>query len=471
MDDSRATMWMFGGLASGNTDGSTAACIQTTQQELCTGDKWMDELWQYKVPTNEWKLIQFGNSSSSLSHPTARHGAVACGKPGDFMVVFGGYGSVNETLSDTWIFNMSDERWHRINTCNGNGDFAGESPESRADMLHWCTSDSLWIVGGIGSKGNLLNDMWRFSFSNRCWTSSNNATINFHKLISNSPTHGMPLLAAPQPDSPTWLLSDTELFFMSNVTTSSTSGNLGTESTVAEGQRCEMWSLSTTDNVPEWKTFPLTPEKHKTSVSHENTFVKFRGDTPACRTSATSWVDDETDNMWLFGGHRHIPRYVNRTSVFVCDVWVLEANNATWVQWLQKRYSKMQKYLFRTKAPRLNTPTSRAHAVSWYYNGTLYMFGGEAMNDDGTIKYLNDLWSWHLGHPTLSPHKLLLPPTGVFFVTLGALCFLALCVFGIIFVAKASSPQAPRLKPPSVRNGKIKYSPVSTTEDVLFEQL
>ena len=443
MDSEKASVWMFGGIASKTGYANGCPTIK-----VCSDGVLLNELWHYNISADQWTLTQYGNSSVL---PEARHSAVICGESDNIMVMFGGYGSQNEALSDTWIFDLRDKIWQK-KIYQDNGE-CGKQPLHRAAMLHWCTRDSLWILGGIGQEDTILNDMWRFTFSDGCWSPQSAATNSLMKQKLNSTTP-----VALQPDSPTWLLRDTELVFLSNI-----SANAGE---TLSNQSCKLWTMST-ENL-EWKPVKLKTELPKTSVSHENTYVKFQGESPPCRISAASWVDSSY-NLWLFGGHRHIPRFINRTSVYVCDIWVLETPNNTWIQWFQKKYSKVQKYLFQTVPSHLNLPEPRAHAMSWFFNGTMYLFGGESQNDDNiSVKYLNDFWRWHMGHPTEAQRELLLPPTGVFFVTLGALCFLAICVFGIIFVAKASSPQAPRLKPPT-HNGKIKYSPVSTTEDVLFE--
>ncbi|XP_072032654.1 uncharacterized protein [Amphiura filiformis] len=443
MDSGKALAWMYGGIT-GNP-GYTSGCPSI---KVCSDGVLLDELWLYNILSDNWKLIQSGNSSNV---PESRHSAVTCGQSDEnLMVLFGGYNSNNEVLSDTWIFDVINKYWHRRYYNSGRGE-CSEHPEGRAAMLHWCTSDALWILGGIDSDDNVLSDMWRFNFATGCWTRQQTSVYSNDKP-------NLTISLRPQPDSPTWVLNDKELIFLSNVT----DDKIETKS----NQTCELWTMST-DNLL-WKPYKLTPQTHQTSVSHDNTYVKFLGDTPPCRISAASWVD-ENDNFWLFGGHRHIPRFINRTSVYVCDIWLLETNNNTWIKWFQKKYTKVEKYLFQTVPSHLTVPTPRAHAMSWFYNGTLYLFGGESRNgDNDSVKYLNDFWRWHMGHPEAASRKLLLPPIGVFFVTLGALCLLAVCVFGSIFVAKATSPQAPRLKPPTY-NGKIKYSPVSTTEDVLFE--
>ncbi len=447
IDTSKAVVWMYGGIT-GNP-GYTSGCPSF---RVCSDGMLLDELWQYNISSSSWKLItQSGNSSAK---PAARHSAAACGRPDqNFMVLFGGYNSDNELLSDTWILDLRNESWHR-RQFSGRGN-CGRQPEGRSAMLSWCTSDSLWILGGIGSGDRVLNDMWRYSFFTGCWTRQQTSVYSDMQQKAN-----LTVSLMPQPDSPTWVLKDKELLFLSNASDST----VNTQS----NQTCELWTISR-DNLT-WKPYKLRPEIQQTSVSHHHTYVKFTGDTPPCRISALSW-DDENDDLWLFGGHRHIPRFINRTSVYVCDMWVLDTSNSTWINWFQKKYSQTKKYLFRTVPSHLVVPTPRAHAMSWFYNGTLFLFGGESRmrnGDNDSVKYLNDFWRWHMGHPKAPHHKLLLPPTGVFFVTLGALCLLAVCVFGTIFVAKATSPQAPRLKPPSY-NGKIKYTPVSTTEDVLFE--
>ena len=114
---------------------------------------------------------------------------------------------------------------------------------------------------------------------------------------------------------------------------------------------------------------------------------------PACRTSASTWVDQD-GNLWLFGGAGPNQTVLN-------DFWKYSpaANQWTWVGGANiqtcAQCTQLGVYGTQGTSAASNFPGSRQSASSWTdQNGDLWLFGGFGVGSTNNFGNLNDLWKY-----------------------------------------------------------------------------
>lgn len=116
---------------------------------------------------------------------------------------------------------------------------------------------------------------------------------------------------------------------------------------------------------------------------------------PGQRYQSTSWTDG-SGNLWLFGGFGFD---VNGNQTILNDLWKYTVSGGTWT--FEKGSSMgYQNPSYGTKgtAAAANVPGSRAEAASWIdSSGSLWLFGGNGLDNAGNWTYLNDLWKYSPG--------------------------------------------------------------------------
>jgi hypothetical protein len=123
---------------------------------------------------------------------------------------------------------------------------------------------------------------------------------------------------------------------------------------------------------------------------------------PTSRNSAAHWVD-ASGALWLFGGSTDTVvgsiKYLNSISR-LNDLWKYSAGQWTWVGGPSTADQPGIYGTQGTAAPN-NIPGGRYHAVSWTDpSGNFWLFGGDALDANGTLSYLNDLWKYSAGQWT-----------------------------------------------------------------------
>jgi hypothetical protein len=123
---------------------------------------------------------------------------------------------------------------------------------------------------------------------------------------------------------------------------------------------------------------------------------------PGPRDGAVSWVD-ASGSMWLFGGRIYTVigsiTYLS-TATHLNDLWKYSAGEWTWMGGSSVGEQSGTYGTQGTAAPG-NIPGGRFHAVSWTdSSGNLWLFGGDALDPNGTKSYHNDLWKYSAGQWT-----------------------------------------------------------------------
>ncbi len=109
--------------------------------------------------------------------------------------------------------------------------------------------------------------------------------------------------------------------------------------------------------------------------------------TPAARSSATSWSDAQ-GNLWLFGGMARGTSYG--------DLWRYSIMHKTW-EWVagDPTGNEGSVHGLRGVADRHNEPGARFGSMAWLdRSGVFWVFGGVSGWDGSHSRYLNDLWSF-----------------------------------------------------------------------------
>ena len=120
---------------------------------------------------------------------------------------------------------------------------------------------------------------------------------------------------------------------------------------------------------------------------------------PGPRSGSVRWID-ASGTLWLFGGQTYIPTppLTNLSSInHLNDLWKFSAG-----QWTSMGGSSTgeQSGIYGTQgtAAHGNIPGGRFHAMSWTdTSGNLWLFGGDALDSNGTKGDLNDLWKYSAG--------------------------------------------------------------------------
>jgi hypothetical protein len=135
------------------------------------------------------------------------------------------------------------------------------------------------------------------------------------------------------------------------------------------------------------------------------------GNIPGSRCCSVRWMD-ASGNLWLFGGQTYI---TNLGSInHLNDLWKFSAGQWTWVGGSS---SGNQPGTYGTQGipASTNIPGGRFHAVSWTdASGNLWLFGGDALDSNGTINYLNDLWKYSAGQWTWMGGSNVGPQPGIY---------------------------------------------------------
>ncbi|XP_022096045.1 uncharacterized protein LOC110982139 [Acanthaster planci] len=408
--------WMFGGQEGSGTP--------------------LNDLWLYDMPSQEWTNVRRGKEQA---WPGPRYGAAVCGVAGSSVVVYGGARSAENLLSDTWLYHLHNESWVLLTE--------SLQPDVRTNMAHWCTHDSLWIYRGVTSDLATPPTMWKFTFESYEWTEVG-APIARGKNQEEMIDFGHWKTA-------TWVLNDTQLYFLGGKPSGPDKACRGKSSTVKN--KCDLWRYSTITN--EWEHVNMDAAVSKGRTDNGVAGVSQQ---PSCPVQPAFWSDADS-NLWLLDSDDGSIGTCGKTSPTHSNLWMLDLRLMRWMNFQESASPPGRDFQEWTAEPQ-GQPPPRAYCASWAWNSTYYLFGGLTRN--GSVGALNDLWDFRLleaeslrSAPTTS---LAVPPVAVFFLSLGALGILSLFVFGVIFFTKCSS--GPRLKPPNHFGDKIRYSPVEMDE-------
>lgn len=283
---------------------------------------------------------------------------------GDFkrLALFGGRNADNETLVDTWIFDLTQNTWRQVKT--------SPAPMARlgAAVAYDAARKRIIMFGGFANRQiRNINDTWAFDVEQETWSAI--------QTQGTPPTPRYGASGVIDPVSDRFIVShgfaDTRYD-----DTLALDLNTNTWKDVSPAarplKRCLHEAIYDTNN--QWMIlfggcssgFGPCPQGDLWSLdiaAKTWTELKPSGATPAARSNP-SMVFDPAGMVWLFGGRLE--------KGFSDELWSLDPKSATWMQ------HKVS-----------GGPSARAsHRAVWdTANKRLILFGGQ--NDKAT---LNDMW-------------------------------------------------------------------------------
>jgi N-acetylneuraminic acid mutarotase len=125
---------------------------------------YVDDTWIYDFSETKWTYIAPQNSPG----PRYRFGMASVDND-DKIVLFGG--DVNNIYSgETWVYDLSDNKWYR------------KSPNPTPPKLAGCKlatiygTDKVMLFGGMDSEANRRDETWIYDISDNKWTKRNPST-------------------------------------------------------------------------------------------------------------------------------------------------------------------------------------------------------------------------------------------------------------------------------------------------------
>ena len=114
------------------------------------------------------------------------------------------------------------------------------------------------------------------------------------------------------------------------------------------------------------------------------------------RSSEIVWRSGDADVIWIFGGK-------SSQGIFA-DLWQLDLQTLSWA-WISGPSAAYQTGIYGTKYQLSNgNPGSRHFSFSWIQgNSTLYLFGGEGLDNTSKQGQLNDMWVYDFQNVSFVP--------------------------------------------------------------------
>jgi N-acetylneuraminic acid mutarotase len=434
--DHAGNLWLFGGHGSDSAGKSG----------------YLNDLWEFNPSSAEWTWMAGSNTiptcgsagscgqagtygalgtPSSKNSPGARINGATWTDANGNLWLFGGFGfDANGTLgflNDLWKFESSSDQWIWLGGSNSlsctacgmpgtYGNFTvpaqGNMPGARTESLTWTdTNGNFWMFGGFGVD-NLglecyLDDLWEYNASTNQWAwmdghpTCYGFTVGYQGIYGEVGVPAAGNLPSSYTQSSTWTDSAGHLWLF---------GGIGEDDTGAGSDLNDMWEFY--PSLDEW-AFTSTssggaPGGSTTSVyGTKGSFSP--SNVPGQRSASASWTDSR-GNFWVLGGVGLVNEYPV-TLGWLNDLWEFKPSLNQWA-WMGGSISAPsgtwgatgQYGTLGTPAP-VNTPGGRESGAAWTdANGNLWLFGGAAVDGNGTQGSLNDLWEYDLaGSPPVRP--------------------------------------------------------------------
>ncbi|XP_041354042.1 tip elongation aberrant protein 1-like [Gigantopelta aegis] len=415
--DVNSDVWMFGGRGVSITGGGHSTLL--------------NELWKYNMGQGKWTLVHPGtmsmtSSQETLVSPEPRQLAAACGVTNSTFVVFGGLGTEDRALADTWVYYVHKKHWIRLSETTMDLDLETNdtvpSPSGRGDMVSWCLPDKMLIFSGVDSNNNISSDLWRFSLKDMMWSEIRNSENVSDRLINGKSKH----YPRARNGATSWVVNNNTVYmFGGNVlSTNILSRHLNI------GYTSDLWRYNLGNNT--WNYM----SGHSNSC-YPGVYGRFQSrdptTLPGCRRRAASWAD-HNGNLWMFGGDGTDTDYpsVFHTAKLLSDVWLYEVHSGIWM-WFGGRNQGESKpvYLRKGEASSAGLPGGRCDSMAWVGPGyTFYLFGGVGHDGRNLDGYLNDLWVMYM-EDVIGPERGVAGGLLVFFILLAVTCVLAMCVIAL----------------------------------------
>lgn len=121
--------------------------------------KQSDEFYRFELATNRWKRI-----TAEGNRPPGREGHTACIVHDKYMVVYGGWESNQDVLTDTYVYDFENNKWSLVIKKSG------PVPKPRESQAACAIGEFIYIFGGQGNDIEIddynyevyFNDLYRF---------------------------------------------------------------------------------------------------------------------------------------------------------------------------------------------------------------------------------------------------------------------------------------------------------------------
>ena len=313
------------------------------------------------------------SSQSPATSPSVRFGAAMAYDPSSGQVVlFGGQGSKNNTLNDTWTWNGTT--WTQLSPAT--------SPPSRlnAAMAYDANSGQLVLFGGLNNNGNgtsLLGDTW--TWNGTTWTQQTPATspqARFYATMAYDPSSGQVVLFGGETVNSDFYVGDTWTWNGSTWTPQNPATSPPSRGTAAMAYDATFGQLLLFGGDGNGTGFPFLND---TWTWNGTTWTQLSpAASPPPTGQAVMAYDANSGQLVLFGG-------ANDEGLNILgDTWTW--NGTTW-----------------TQQTTVASPEARFSAAMAYdpSSGQVVLFGGESNTD-----LLGDTWALQQGPVNLGSANL-----------------------------------------------------------------
>jgi N-acetylneuraminic acid mutarotase len=292
--------------------------------------------------------------------------------------------SLSSTATDVWTWVAGSD------FVNGPGVYgtegtpaAKDTPGARRQPIAWTdAAGNFWLFGG-NSAGNvgMLNDLWEYSPSAQQWVwRGGSDTVGAAAVYGAQGAPAASNNPGAREGAAQW---------------SDTAGNLwlfGGDSLAGQNREelNDLWSYNPTSGLWTWVGGSNTAAN---AGSYGTLGVPVAGNLPPARSDAINWVDS-AGVFWLFGGAR-----LNSNGSYLAvfnDLWSYNPTTGLWT-WVGGSNTPNAAGVYGTlgTAAASNVPGARMAGNAWVdASGTVWLFGGLGLAQDGLAQEYNDLWEY-----------------------------------------------------------------------------
>ena len=290
----------------------------------------LGDTWVYNLNENRWE-----NKSPTIA-PGVRAGhAFAYDAESDRAILFsGGKTGASDTLenwNDTWAYDYDTNTWENLEPTNM------PPPRLSAVMVYDNESDVCILFGGIPDGGGFLGDTWAYDYNTNNWTNmdplvypSNRVAgmtydIEYDRVVlfGGGGSIDWPLVM----HTDTWIY-DYNSNTWSEMTPADSPSSLGFMTYDAESEICVFHG-----GCLDWMENEVVSETW-TYDYYTNTWNEIRKNpSPSPRSRIAITYDSESDRTILYSGgqlNATGSSWENYTYLIVNDLWTFDANTETW---------------------------------------------------------------------------------------------------------------------------------------------